>query len=408
MRTDLLLIPLRHARRHPGRAALITSVAAIGVALVVSLSALLEGLERTGQARLRNVGGRVARVYQGGLTPADLEALASVEPRPARVVPADAVPVVVTRAGAPDEAGEVASVGSRAPATVIATEPVFRELFELPLLAGRFLEPGDGDPGDPGCVLDGALAARLFGDAGAAVGQRLLARVGPLELAITVKGVLVDLLHAPAAGVAYAFPVRSVYVHRDLVRRFTGDRTGAVLVQAARDEDVEPMAQALERCLAGRLRSGGRRVHTQRWALDATHAFDHQIQQLGTALSIITLASVVVTLTTLQLLALRARLEEVAVRVIEGATPGAVAMQFVLEGLLLAGLGGALGLPLGRAIAAQTALIVGWPAIPRPHVAALALLAAVVTGLLSAAAPAWRAARADPVAGLRVAMDVGR
>ena len=108
----------------------------------------------------------------------------------------------------------------------------------------------------------------------------------------------------------------------------------------------------------------------------------------------------------LTLARLASRRREIAVRAALGATAGRIAMQFLVESVLLAVAAGALGIIIGRAgmdgllaVASQTMSNVE-VSFQLP-VLAFALGVSVVTGLLAGSVPAWKAARQSPTIGLR-------
>jgi putative ABC transport system permease protein len=108
----------------------------------------------------------------------------------------------------------------------------------------------------------------------------------------------------------------------------------------------------------------------------------------------------------LTLARLASRRREIAVRAALGATAGRIAVQFLVESVLLAVAAGSLGLIIGRAgmdgllaVASQTMANVE-VSFQLP-VLVFALAISIFTGLLAGAAPAWHAARLSPTIGLR-------
>jgi putative ABC transport system permease protein len=96
------------------------------------------------------------------------------------------------------------------------------------------------------------------------------------------------------------------------------------------------------------------------------------------------------------------RTREIGVRKALGATRGTILWQFLVEAVTLTGIGAAIGLIGGVAVAIGVRSI--WPAIPAstPMSSIIAALAAsAFTGVLFGMLPAMRAARLDPVAALR-------
>ncbi len=95
------------------------------------------------------------------------------------------------------------------------------------------------------------------------------------------------------------------------------------------------------------------------------------------------------------------RTREIGVRKALGATAGLILWQFLVEAATLTGIGGAIGLALGAAVAFIVRSNFPIPAeIPLLSVVA-AIGGSIVTGVLFGIIPAFRAARLDPVVALR-------
>jgi putative ABC transport system permease protein len=108
----------------------------------------------------------------------------------------------------------------------------------------------------------------------------------------------------------------------------------------------------------------------------------------------------------LSLARLASRRREIGVRVALGATERRIALQFLVESVLVAVAAGVLGIVIGRAgmdglLAMSPASLRNVDVVFQLPVLAFALGISVVTGVVAGAAPAWHAARLSPTNGLR-------
>ncbi|MCP5411395.1 MAG: ABC transporter permease [Alphaproteobacteria bacterium] len=103
----------------------------------------------------------------------------------------------------------------------------------------------------------------------------------------------------------------------------------------------------------------------------------------------------------LLLLSVTQRTREVGLRMALGARQGDIAVQFVLEAVLLSVIGGLLGIALGVAASGSLQKFFQWSAVVSPLSAAMAVAVAALIGTVFSVYPAQRAARLDPIEALR-------
>jgi putative ABC transport system permease protein len=103
----------------------------------------------------------------------------------------------------------------------------------------------------------------------------------------------------------------------------------------------------------------------------------------------------------IMLVSVTERTREIGLRLAVGARPADILRQFLLEAVLLALLGGAVGVLAGIGLAHGLAGAAGWPVLIQWDAVALAVAVSGLTGLFFGYWPARRAAKLDPIAALR-------
>ncbi len=221
-----LPIALRNALRRPARLALTMTLLGIGGTLVITASNVQRGLGRISSQL--EVGRRYdieIRLHES-VPAARLDGLAAIA----------GVRALETWAASPAALGERAIVhtypaGGHGSFNLVAAPPGGSMLVEYPVLAGRWLEPGDLD------------AVVIGGNAGARLGERVTITLDGAATTWTVVGIVEEIGSGSAFVTAAAF------------RRVTGE-TGVAMLRIATTArsagERAPIIAELERALAAR------------------------------------------------------------------------------------------------------------------------------------------------------------
>ena len=393
---DLLGFATRALRGHRLRTGLSLLGVAIGVAAVVTLTALGEGARRYVLGQFAAVGSNMVIVLPGktqtsgampgiGGVPHDLtldDALAVG--RGVREVDKLAPMVVGTETVAYGERRrQVALFGSSHEAL---------EVRRLSMARGRFLPQLPWDRGAPVAVLGSNLARELF-RGGDPVGQ--VVRVGDWRM--RVIGVL------EARGQQLGIDMDEVVVVPVATAMRMLNRSGLfrLVIQVRGYADLGSAKQGVLRLLTARHGEEDVTVITQ----DAVvSAFDSILGALTMALggiAAVSLAVAGVGIMNVMLVTVSERSREVGLLKALGAGRGQILAAFLAEAVLISSAGGLLGLALGwAAVAGLVALYPALPASPPPWAVAAAFSLSVAVGAAFGVLPARRATRLDPVAAL--------
>jgi len=190
-----------------------------------------------------------------------------------------------------------------------------------------------------------------------------------------------------------------------LYSRFTGDpdkKVSYINVMVDKVENNQKAVGAIRKVLERR-HKGVRDFEV----IDRKERMKQQ-QQQGQIFDIIFMATGIVSLLVggivimnIMMASLRERIREVGVRKAIGARGLDVALQFLVESVLVTSIGGLVGLPIGVLFANAITALIGQPAVITPQMALVSVIASVAVGLFFGLYPAIKAARLNPVEALR-------
>lgn len=369
---------------------------AVGIAAVVLLTSLGEGVHRFVLAEFTQFGTNLIGITPGKTTTVGMSGAVISNVRPMTLEDAEAMRRIrhITAVTAVVQGNAAVEYGKRSRRTaIIGTGADAAEVWQFYPAIGRFLPPDDPRAARPFVVLGAKMKRELFGTANP-LGERL--RIGGESY--RVIGVMEE------KGQMLGFDLDDtvfIPISRALAMF---DRESVMEIDVLYDEGIgaDSMAARIRSLLIARHGAEDFTITTQ----------EDMLETLGSVLDILTLAvgalggiSLLVGgvgILTIMTIAVRERTGEIGLLRALGAQRGQILWLFVGEAVVLASIGGLAGLLLGVGGAALIGLTV--PAlpihIPWGYVLLAELLAAGI-GLIGGVLPARRAARLDPVEALR-------
>lgn len=393
---DFASFTLVAIRAHRTRSLLTVTGIAIGVAAVVLLTAIGEGIHRFVLAEFTQFGtnliavapGKTSTLGMSGAIISNVRPLSLEDARTLGRLPQVEAVVPMVRGNAAVEAGSrsrrtmVLGVGSRVP-----------EVWLMRPSIGRFLPPSEAGGGRALAVVGAKLQRELFGDA-SPLGQRVRIGGEPYRVigVMRSKGQMLgfdldDTVFIPVSRALAMFDRESL-MEIDLL--YTPDA------------DADEVAASVRELLERRHGNEDFTITTQ----------DQMMEVLGSVLDVLTLAvgalgglSLAVGgigILTIMTIAVRERRREIGLLRALGAARRQILVLFLSEAVALASIGGLMGFIAGAGGAWLIGLAV--PALPT-HTAwdfvLLAEISAALIGLAAGVLPALNAARLDPVTALR-------
>src|SRR5512135_3011608 len=381
---------------HRMRALLTALRIAVGVAAVVLLTSIGEGVRQFVVAEFTQFGTNIVSITPGTtqtmggsigvfgtvrpLTIDDAEALRRVPYMTA------SVPVVQGNA-------EVEGNGRKRRVTVYGVGHEFADAFRFEVASGTFLPPDDPRAPRNLAVLGAKMKDQLFGDANALganvrVGSERYRVVGVMRAKGTMIGFdLDDTVYVPAARALELFDRDSLF-EIDVLYEETAP--------------VDEVVAGIRRVLMARHGDEDFTITTQKQMLDTLGSVLGVLTFAVAALGSISLLVGAVGIFTIMTIAVRERTAEVGLLRALGAGRRQVLSLFLAEAVVLSLFGGFAGLLFGATVAwllgeAVSQLPVSFSTL----FMGLALGLSVVIGLVAGILPAMSAARLDPVEALR-------
>jgi predicted permease len=275
-------------------------------------------------------------------------------------------------------------------------EPGYFEAMGIDLLEGRTMQPGDGADGARSVVVAESFARQWWPDA-SPLGRRVRLG-GPNDVWHDIVGVVADVkyggLEEPAQAMVYwpsttgATATPQVTRGMDIVVRTSGDPLALVSVLRREAEALNP-----------RIPVSNPRTLADVFAT-ATSRTSFTMALLGTA-SVLALVLGMVGIYGVVSYVVSQRTREIGVRLALGATGPSVRGMVVRHGLLLAGIGVAIGLAASAALSSVMATVLYGVRAIDPLTYAAVSVALVAVSVVATWIPAARAAAVDPARALR-------
>ena len=400
--TETVRMALSTLRSNSLRSLLTMVGIVIGNASVITLVGVGRGAQLLAEGQLNNLGANVLFVVPGNtnarrqgvtrpktLVLEDAEAIATQVPSVKRVAPVINTNQVV-------QAGARSSTGA-----VFGATSEFPPVRGFDVAKGRFINAKDVAGAKAIAVLGSDLRTKLF-PTGSAIGQQV--RIG--NQSFEVVGVM-----APKGAVFGSNQDENTYIPiTTMVNRITGRdpiygvSLNSISVEARDENSINAASFQINNLLRQRhriLRDDDFVVRSQKDALTIVGTITGGLTLMLGAIGGISLLVGGIGIMNIMLVSVSERTEEIGLRKALGARSGDVLQQFLVESLVLASLGGAIGTLAGLGTVSLVAAVTPLPATIGATMVVVTVGLSGSIGLFFGVVPARRAAKLDPIVALR-------
>jgi putative ABC transport system permease protein len=284
--------------------------------------------------------------------------------------------------------------------TVTGVAPSYTYVRSWDVASGRFFTQSETDDAAKVAVLGQTVVQQLFPSGADPVGRTVIVKGVPF----TVIGTLIA---KGQSGAGQDQDDTVLIPYTSALQRITGGTTiGTLMVSAVDQAHIGPVQSEITALLEQRHRivAGAPDDFSVRNLQDIAAAASATASILGLLLAAVAAVSLVVGgigIMNIMLVSVTERTREIGLRVALGARGAAILRQFLIEAVVLATGGGAIGVVLGVLGAGAIALFAHWPASVPVSAVALSLLFSAAVGVFFGYWPARKAAALDPIRALR-------
>ncbi|MEW6353519.1 MAG: ABC transporter permease [Pseudomonadota bacterium] len=394
---NTLLLALRAIRRNVLRSFLTVLGIVIGVSAVITMVTLGNGATRAVQNQIASMGSNLLIVRPGQFGPSSASA------PPFKL--SDAVAVEEQLSGleavAPTaaETVNVIHMARSWSTTATGSTTAYFRAGNWRLAAGRFFNEAEERAGKAVCVIGDTVRRELFGNRNP-VGDTIRVK----QFACEVIGLL-----APKGQSAMGRDQDDTVIMplRTVQRRLSGTQDVNSLMISVRDgvsiEKAKEQIVALmreRRKVAVNEDDNFRVMDTKQIAETLTGTTRVMTMLLG-AVAAVSLLVGGIGIMNIMLVSVTERTREIGIRLAIGALEREVLLQFLIEAVVLAALGGLLGVILATGASIGLARVMQVPYLFNPGINVLSFLFSAVIGVIFGYVPAHRAAQLNPIDALR-------
>ena len=393
---DLIRFSIGVLRAYRMRAFLSATGIAIGIAAVVLLTSIGEGIHQFVLSQFTQFGTNLISVTPGNVKTAGISVGVFASTRPLTIDDAVAIrrlPNIEFTDPAISGNAELGFAGRRRRVSVYGVSGYFARALRMEVMLGNFLPPDDPNAPRTLAVLGAKTRTEIFGDENP-LGRRI--DVGGWHY--TVIGVM-----APKGQIFGIDLDDSVYIPvASAMGLFNREGLMEIHVTYNPAVPVDGVTASIRELLLGR---HGREDFTLTPQKESLQTLDSVLGVLTFAVAALGGVSIVVGaigILTIMIIAVGERTSEVGLLKALGASYRQVIVLFITEAALIAFLGGLAGITMALGVGHLLgALVAALPVKTSWFYVGLAEVIAVVSGLLAGVLPARIAARLDPVQALR-------
>jgi putative ABC transport system permease protein len=396
---NTITVALRALRRNTMRSILTALGIIIGVAAVIAMVSIGNGAKSQVEASIASLGQNIITVFPGTSTTGGMRGgWGSASTLTAEEADAIRNEVFGAVAVSPEirDRSQIIANGLNWNSQITGVDPSYLQIRTWGISDGEMFTENDGRSGAKVCVIGGTVVDQLF-PGGDPIGQTLRIRNIPFRIVGVLDKKGFNFFGQDQDDVVL-IPFQS-----HLKRIARRPNLNSILIQAASPAMMERIQQDITDLLMQR-REGRDQDFTVRNQVELASAATQNTRTMTMLLGFIAGVSLLVGgigVMNIMLVSVTERTREIGIRLAVGAHGRDVLLQFLTEAVILAVMGGVLGILLGIGSSQLLSHFNGWPVLISTFWVAIAVAVSAVIGVSFGFFPAFKAAQLDPIDALR-------
>lgn len=286
--------------------------------------------------------------------------------------------------------------------SVTAISEEYDNIVKFTIERGRFLTEADVISQRNVAVIEKDLAMERFGREDV-LGEKLVVNRKGVSATFVIVGV-----YEPPKSLLPEMgnSTKTIYIPHSTARKILniGSRVNYIEYSLKRDVDEKETIQQMTKVIARKKNNVGKNIYQGQSAEGQLDIINNVMKVLTTVVGAIAAISLLVGaigIMNIMLVSVTERTREIGIRKAIGATRRDILIQFLIEAIIISGIGGLIGTGLGISFAKIASILTKIPAKTDVQTILIATLFSSFVGIVAGLYPANKAAKLDPIDSLR-------
>ncbi|MBE6012783.1 MAG: FtsX-like permease family protein [Lachnospiraceae bacterium] len=293
--------------------------------------------------------------------------------------------------------------------SITGTNPGYKISSNINMLEGRYINEGDIKSNRYAAVVSDKLVSNMFPSGESPLGQEIKITTDSSIQTFTIVGIYKyenDVMTMMGSSVADKDIRTNVYIPLSTCKKLMSSNGGyeSVTVMGKAGVDSDILTDSTASFFNNYYKNNTRYKISATSMESMMSTMTDMMSTLQIAIAVIAGISLIVGgvgVMNIMLVSVTERTREIGTRKALGARNTSIQMQFIIEAIIICGIGGIIGIIAGISLGYLGSLLLGFPGLPSIFIIVVAVVFSMMIGVFFGYYPATKAAQLDPIEALR-------